>query len=565
MMIVDFAADYLAPHVPVEREAIRRALELPPRPEMGDAAFPCFLLSKTMKKAPAVIAAELASGLNGLPSDIRAEANGPYLNLFFDPHVWSPRLLEAALAPEFGQSQSGAGKRIVIDLSSPNIAKPFGIGHLRSTMIGNALANLYAASGWDVVKVNHLGDWGTQFGKLIEAYKRWGDDKRLHAEPIRESLRLYVKFHEAAEEEPELEDRAREWFRRLENGDAEAERLWRFFVDVSLVEFERVYKRLGVTFDHVLGESFYNDKMGAVIEALERNGLLEESDGAKVVRLDERNMPPCLILKSDGTTIYPTRDLATAIYRKEAMGADRLLYVVGAEQSLHFGQVFAVLAKMGYHWTEECRHIAFGLMKIGGQKMSTRRGKVVFLDEVLDEAVQKAEEIITEKNPGLPDIRAVAEAIGVGAVIFGDLRNNRQLEVNFSLEEALRFEGETGPYVQYTYARTMSLLDKGIAIGSVPEEEADLKVLGGKEAWICLKLLAGFPDAVAESVRQNEPSELARFLLDAAKGFNRYYHHERIITRDPAETKAKLLLTAAVSAVLGKGLGMLGLKAPVRI
>ncbi|WP_274648505.1 arginine--tRNA ligase [Paenibacillus humicola] len=569
-LLLKWAAAKLEGIVPLPEDNIYALLELPPRPELGDAAFPCFTLARPLAKPPARIAAELAERLNGAGGEgIRAEAAGPYLNLFFEPACWGPKLMEAALDPAFGTSDRRAGERVVIDLSSPNIAKPFGVGHLRSTMIGSALARLYRASGYDVVTVNHIGDWGTQFGKLLEAYLRWGDEEALKRDPIRESLKLYVRFHEEAERDPQLEEEGRRRFWMLENGDPEALRLWRFFVTFSMEEFERVYARLGVTFDHTLGESFYNGKMDAVVRRLAELGLLEESDGAQVVRLDDKAMPPCLIVKSDGTTIYGLRDLATALYRRREMGADRLLYVVGAEQSLHFSQVFEVLRRMGEPWAEQCRHIAFGLMKLEGRKMSTRRGQVVYLDDVLDEAVRRAEAIIAEKNPSLRERRETAEAVGIGAVVFGDLKNGRMLEVDFSLDEALRFEGETGPYVQYAAARAYRLLD---ASGLAPESSFvpaaarhDGPSLTAPSAWDLLKALGAYPEAVAEAVRLNEPSVLARYLLDAAKRFNRFYHQERIMTSDAEETAAKLRLAAACAGVLESGLGMLGIRAPRQI
>ncbi|QYR23831.1 arginine--tRNA ligase [Paenibacillus sp. sptzw28] len=567
-MLLRWAAERLLPLVPLSQEEIGAILELPPNPELGDVAFPCYTLSRQWKRPPAAISEELAIRINEQPTGIRAEAKGPYLNLFFEPLQWVPRLLETILHPDFACSDEGDGRRVVIDLSSPNIAKPFGVGHLRSTMIGNALANLYRASGYDVVTVNHIGDWGTQFGKLMEAYTRWGDEEKLRQEPIRESLRLYVQFHDEAEKDKTLEDDARRWFWKLENGDPEAQRLWQYFVAFSMEEFDRVYARLGVTFDHTLGESFYNDKMGHVVRQLTDLQLLEESDGAQVVRLDEEGMPPCLILKSDGTTIYPTRDLATAIYRKNEMGADKLLYVVGGEQKLHFAQVFAVLKRMGMDWSDRCEHIAFGLMKFGGRKMSTRRGQVVFLDEVLDEAVSKAEAIIAGKNPDLTDRHEVAQAVGIGAVIFGDLKHNRMLEVDFSLDEALRFEGETGPYLQYTAARAHKLLDKCGLIGAEANQgslEQSADYLSDSAAWECLKTLAAYPDAIRDAVRLGEPSIVARYLLDAAKQFNRFYHQERIITDSEQATRGKLVLVAAVLRVLRSGLSMLGLKSPNQI
>jgi arginyl-tRNA synthetase len=567
-MLMQWAAECLKPLVPLDAAQIERLMERPPRPELGDAAFPCFALAKQLKQAPQAIAADLAAKRRGKEGEIRAVAEGPYVNLFFEPAVWGPRVLKEALLPNYGRSHEGRGIKVAIDMSSPNIAKPFGVGHLRSTMIGNALANLYRASGYEVVTVNHLGDWGTQFGKLIAAFKRWGDKASLERDPIRESLKLYVKFHDELEEEPELEEEARAWFRKLEEGDEEAGALRRYFVDASLQEFDRVYARLGISFDYVLGESFYNDKMAAVVDTLAERGLLEDSDGAKVVRLDALGMPPCLIMKSDGTTIYATRDLATAFYRTRELAADRLLYVVGSEQSLHFQQVFAVLDALEAGWASRCEHVAFGLMKFEGKKMSTRRGKVVFLDDVLDEAVRKAEAIIAEKNPGLPHAAEVAAAVGVGAIVFGDLKNSRQLEVNFSLEDALRFEGETGPYVQYTYARAVSLLDKGLQLypNEYSEEEQDggirPEALTGHLAWECLKQLTEFPDAIRNAVRENEPSILARYLLETSKKFNRYYRHERVLSSDEEESRTRLLLTAAIAGVLKSGLALLGIQAP---
>ncbi|RAP73475.1 arginine--tRNA ligase [Paenibacillus montanisoli] len=577
-LLLQWAAVQLQPYLSaaMTHDEIAQVLELPPNPELGDAAFPCFSLSRQWKRSPVDIAAELAEHIGaGGPSNVRAAANGPYLNLFFEREEWAPKLLAPLLLAEFGQSQAGAGQRVIIDMSSPNIAKPFGVGHLRSTMIGNALAQLYRASGYEVVTVNHIGDWGTQFGKLLEAYTRWGDEAKLKEEPIRESLRLYVKFHEEAESDPSLEDKARHWFWKLENGDEEAYKLWRHFVSFSMEEFDRVYARLGVQFDHTLGESFYNDKMAAVVSRLQELRLLEESDGAQVVRLEEEGLPPCLILKSDGTTIYPTRDLATALYRKNEMGGDLLLYVVGAEQKLHFQQVFAVLKRMGEEVADECLHLPFGLMKFGGRKMSTRKGQVIFLDEVLDEAVSKAAAIIAEKNPDLADAQDTAEAVGIGAIVFGDLLHHRMLEIDFSLDDALRFEGETGPYVQYTAARAFKLLDKGgltladaearSLSGAVTESGGLGRHLAGAAAWECLKLLAAYPESIANALRQNEPAVVARFLLDAAKRFNRFYHQERILTENREETEARLLLAAAVAGVLRSGLALLGLRTPEQI
>jgi arginyl-tRNA synthetase len=449
-------------------------------------------------------------------------------------------------------------------MSSPNIAKPFGIGHLRSTIIGKALVNLYRAAGYEVVNVNHLGDWGTQFGKLIVAYSRWGDRELLEQEPIRESLRLYVKFHEQSDNDPNLEDEAREAFAKLERGDPEIQLLWQYLVNVSMKEFQRVYDRLDVTFDYNTGESFYLDKIDAVVSQLQDLSLLEESEGAQVVRLDEEQIPPCLILKNDGSTIYAVRDLATALYRKHTLHADSILYVVGSEQSLHLQQVFSVLRKMGYTWWENCHHVPFGLMTLDGKKMSTRKGKVVFLEEVLDEAVLRAEQIINEKNPDLPNKKEIAEAVGVGAVIFGDFKHHRLLSVDFNLEEAVSFDGETGPYLQYTYARICSLIRKGSFEELRGIHKVDGAFLSSETAWECLKTLSRYEAVLQEAIRDNEPFIVARYLLDLAKNFNRFYNSGKIISEHVNETEkfAKLSLSAAVANVLKHGLTLLGMKTP---
>ncbi|CAI6034091.1 Arginine--tRNA ligase [Paenibacillus sp. JJ-100] len=588
-MLLKHAASVIAPFTNLTEEEILRLLEVPPKEEMGDAAFPCFSLAKSLKKAPDMIAGEIAAGLKA--SGVDATASGAYVNIRFDRYEYAPQLLDELSRETFGKLELGQGARVVIDMSSPNIAKPFGIGHLRSTVIGAALYRLYNEAGYNSVSVNHLGDWGTQFGKQIAAYKRWGNEEELLADPIRNSLELYVRFHEEAEKDPSLESEAREWFRKLEQGDEEAQRLWAFFVKVSMQEFNRMYARLNVEFDHILGESFYNDKMGAVVEELQAKGLLEESEGALVVRLDEENMPPCLIIKKDGTTIYPTRDLATAIYRHDVMQADRLVYVVGGEQKLHFSQVFSVLSKMGYAWAAACEHIPFGLMRFEGRKMSTRRGKVVFLQEVLDEAVARALNIIKEKNPNLEQPEQVAEAVGVGAIIFGDLRNNRMNDIDFSLEDAVSFEGETGPYVQYTHARIQSVLAR-VADTTLEEQDTSVNVMGntvagregdegvplnekGKEetaaihvgdtSWALLKLLCDYPTYLEKAVLRNEPSVIAKYTIDVAQAFNRFYHAERIADA-PSDIKAfRVRLAQHTATRLAYNLSLLGVQAPERM
>ena len=588
-VLLNHAASVIAPFTNLTEEEILSLLEVPPKAEMGDAAFPCFSLAKSLKKAPVMIADEIAAGLQA--SGVDASAAGAYVNIRFDRYEYAPQLLDELSRETFGKLELGQGARVVIDMSSPNIAKPFGIGHLRSTVIGAALYRLYNEAGYTSVSVNHLGDWGTQFGKQIAAYKRWGNEVELLADPIRNSLELYVRFHEEAEKDPSLEIEARDWFRKLEQGDEEAQRLWAFFVKVSMQEFDRMYARLNVEFDHILGESFYNDKMGAVVEELQAKGLLEESDGALVVRLDEENMPPCLIIKKDGTTIYPTRDLATAIYRHDVMQADRLIYVVGGEQKLHFSQVFSVLSKMGYAWAAACEHIPFGLMRFEGRKMSTRRGKVVFLQEVLDEAAARALNIIKEKNPNLEQPEQVAEAVGVGAIIFGDLRNNRMNDIDFSLEDAVSFEGETGPYVQYTHARIQSVLAR-VADTSLEERDTSVDVMGntvaggegddgvpwnekgteetaaihvGDTSWALLKLLCDYPTYLEKAVLRNEPSVIAKYTIDVAQAFNRFYHAERIADA-PSDIKAfRVRLAQHTATRLAYNLSLLGVQAPERM
>lgn len=565
MMLFQWAAEALKNYVQLEERQILELLEVPPSASMGDVAFPCFALAKQFRKAPQAAAKDIADAFN--EPYLTSEAAGPYVNLKFDRGYFGKVMmkeLEAGHVPKTGE-----GIKVVIDMSSPNIAKPIGIGHLRSTMIGAALYNMHKLAGFDVVSVNHLGDYGTQFGKQIAAYKRWGDDKAIAENPIAESLQLYVRFHEEAERDDTLEPEARAWFRKLEAGDEEARKLWSYFVDVSLEEFNRMYDRLHVHFDYTLGESFYNDKMQSVVTELQSEGLLEESDGALVVRLDDEGMPPCLIIKNDGTTIYPTRDLATAIYRHDVMKADRILYVVGGEQALHFKQVFSVLRRMGKTWADSCIHVPFGLMRFEGKKMSTRRGKIVMLEKVLDEAVDRAMAIINEKNPELANKEQVANAVGIGAVIFGDLKNNRMNEVDFSLEEALNFDGETGPYVQYTYARTQSILAKGAAMDeSEPEvssETAGNPDVLGDSGWELLKLLTGFPDKLQRGIRLQEPSVLARYALDVAQSFNQFYNKERIVIHDLEKRAARLQLTRLAASSLSRTMKLLGVETPDRM
>ncbi|MDA5108483.1 arginine--tRNA ligase [Brevibacillus thermoruber] len=543
-------------------ETVYDMLETPPNPSMGDIAFPCFQLAKALRKAPPLIAAELAGEVSGAP--IReAKAVGPYLNLFLDQESVARDVIGTILTQgsAYGSRDIGQGRNVPIDLSSPNIAKPFSMGHLRSTVIGNAIANIMEKHGYRPIRINHLGDWGTQFGKLIVAYKLWGDEEKVKAEPIKELLHLYVRFHEEAEKDPSLEDQGREWFKKLEDGDEEARRLWQWFRDESLKEFMKIYDLMGVQFDSFHGEAFYNDKMDRVVSMLEEKGLLTESDGALVVNLDEYDMPPCLIKKSDGATLYATRDLAAALYRHETYNFAKALYVVGNEQRLHFQQLYKVLEKMGFEWAKEMYHIPFGMMLKDGKKMSTRKGKVVLLEEVLAQAIEDVLNVIREKNPSLENKEEVARQVGVGAVIFHDLKNYRLNDINFSWEEMLTFEGETGPYVQYTHARACSLLRKG---GYEPTSEVKLPAgaLDSKEAWAVITLLNSFPEVIDRAREQFDPSQIGKYVIDLAQAFNKFYANVRILAEEEDVKTARLQLVAAVVTVLKEGLRLLGLAAP---
>lgn len=537
-------------------------LETPPNPAMGDVAFPCFQLAKALRKAPPMIAAELAEQISGAPLK-EVKAVGPYVNLFLDQEIVAQQVIRTVLSQgkAYGDSDLGKGRNVPIDLSSPNIAKPFSMGHLRSTVIGNAIANIMEKQGYKPVRINHLGDWGTQFGKLIVAYKLWGDEEKVKAEPIKELLSLYIRFHEEAENDPSLEDQGREWFKKLEDGDAEAEHLWTWFRDESLKEFMKIYDLMNVSFDSTNGEAFYNDKMDRVVQLLEEKGLLTESDGAQVVTLDEYDMPPSLIKKSDGATLYATRDLAAALYRHETYDFAKAVYVVGNEQRLHFQQLYKVLEKMGYPWAANMHHIPFGMMLKDGKKMSTRKGKVVLLEEVLAQAIADVQKVIEEKNPTLANKEEVSRQVGVGAVIFHDLKNYRLNDINFSWEEMLTFEGETGPYVQYTHARACSLLRKG---SYQPGSQDSLApgALDSKEAWAVVTLLNAFPDVVERAGDNFDPSLIGKYVIDLAQVFNKFYANVRILAEEEEIKASRLQLVSAVTIVLKEGLRLLGLAAP---
>ena len=554
---------------PVQLEAL---IEVPPQPSLGDYAFPCFTLAKTMRKAPTVIATGLAEQLRGQLDHIdRIEVVGGYLNFFMNRSQFiANTILEVrAAGRSYGSATATGQDPVIIEFSSPNIAKPFHVGHAFTTIIGNALSRIYTHLGYSVVRMNHLGDYGTQFGKLIVAYHLWGDEKALLREPIHELLRIYVRFHEEAEKDPELEKRAREHFRHLEEGRPEEMALWQRFRDLSLLEFAQVYERLGIEFDNYNGESFYSSQIPAVVSMLEEKGLLEDSEGARVVRLDEFDLPPCIILKSDGTTIYASRDIASALYRYEKYHFQKNIYVVGTPQALHFRQVFGVLEKAGYDFAKNCVHVGFGLVRFADRKLSTRSGDVIFLQDLLQEAVDKTLEIIRTnaalRAPDMTeaDMREIAERVGLGAITYTFLKNSRERDIVFSYEEMLDFEGDSAPYVLYTYARARSILRKAAASpdGVEPAGLDALLQLGTDEEFILAKLIEGLPLSIAKAASTDEPFMLVRQITQLARAFNKYYHNEPILaTADPKLRQARLALLDTVCEVLHIGLDLVGIR-----
>ncbi|HGF7643819.1 TPA: arginine--tRNA ligase [Enterococcus faecium] len=539
-------------------EQVEQLLENPKSAEHGDVAFPAFSLAKVYRKTPQQIAADLAEKIDSANFE-KIEVVGPYLNFFMNKELISKKVLQTVVKEKehYGDSNIGNQGTVPIDMSSPNIAKPISMGHLRSTVIGNSIGFIMEKIGYQPIRINHLGDWGTQFGKLIVAYKKWGTEEAVKAEPINELLRLYVQFHEVAETEPELNEEARAWFKRLEEGDEEAIQLWQWFRDESMKEFNKIYDLLEVRFDSLNGEAFYNDKMDEIVKLLEEKHLLNEDKGAEIVDLSAYDLNPALIKKSDGATLYITRDLAAALYRKRTYDFKQSLYVVGNEQSYHFKQLKAVLKEMGFDWSDDMRHIPFGLITQGGKKLSTRKGKIVLLEEVLNEAIQSAKEQISEKNPDLENKDAVAKQVGVGAVIFHDLKNDRLNTFDFNLEEVVRFEGETGPYVQYTHARAVSLLEKA---GFVPSETADY-ALNDDTSWEVVKLVQKYPETVLSAGEKYEPSVIAKHAIKLAQAFNKYYAHTKILA-DDEQKEARLALVYAVTVLLKEDLRLLGLHAP---
>ena len=543
-------------------EEIISLLEYPPDSAMGDLAFPCFRLSRVLRSAPPRIAATLSEAIHD-PAFARVEAVGGYLNLFIDTAAMAERLIGdiAAAGDSYGSPAIGEGRTVVLDYSSPNVAKPFHIGHLGTTVIGHSLKLLHEFAGYKCIGINHLGDWGTQFGKLIVAYRRWGDRAEVEAREIDELVRLYVKFHAEAEADPTLEDEARAEFKKLEMHDEENLALWRWFIEISLREYSKTYRMLGIEFDSYNGESFYTDKMPAEIEKIRAAGLLTIDDGASVVNLEEWKMPPCLILKRDGSTLYPTRDIAAAAYRHATYDFDKCIYVTSAGQSLHFAQWFKVVELMGYDWYDRLHHVPYGTVSLGGAKLATRTGNVVLLKDLFAEAVEKVRAITAEKNPDAAIDEEVVEAVGVGAVIFYYLSGSRIHDINFSLSDALSFDGNTGPYAQYTYARTCSLLEKA---GGVPAYKASAPLTEEERALV--RVLALFPERVEEALAEYEPSVITRYILDLCAAFNRFYHECQILSAEDEAVRANRIATvAAVHTVLGRALRLICLKTPEKI
>ena len=539
-------------------------LETPPDKKLGDYALPCFRLSKTLRRAPQMIASALAERMSGEEID-RVEVVGGYMNIFVSRGSLAEGIVKAVLANpgRWGSSEVGKGKTVCLDYSSINIAKRFHIGHLSTTMIGHSLKRIYDFNGYTTVGINHLGDWGTQFGKMICAYKKWGNREEVEAGGVQAMVDLYVRFHAEAEKDPSLEDEGRAWFKKIEDGDPEAMEIFSWFKEVTLKDTQRVYDLLGVSFDSYNGEAFYNDKMGPVVDELREKGLLVESQGAQVVQLEEYGMPPALVLRSDGATLYITRDLAAAFYRHNTYHFDKCLYVVAYQQNLHFKQLFKILELMGHDWYKGMEHVSFGMVSYEGRALSTREGYVVYLEDLLNKAIEKAREIIEEKSPNLPNKDEVARQVGVGAVVYFDLHNERIKDIDFRWERALSFEGETGPYVQYTHARCCSVLRKAQAYA---DAEPDYGVLCDDEALDVLMLISRFPEVVRKAMEQNEPSLITRHTTSLAQAYNKYYFEHRIMEEnDPAGSAARVRLTDAVRDVIKTGLYLIGVEAPERM
>ena len=554
-------------------EEIEQAVEIPSDKKMGDYAFPCFKLAKVLRKAPPLIAGDIAGAIAEDPMFEKVEQVNAYVNMFISKETFTGDVVRDVMAAgeRFGHSDYGESKKVIVEYSSPNIAKPFHIGHLRSTGIGNALYRIYDAMGYDVVRINHLGDYGTQFGKMIVAYRKWGNEEDVKNAPIKTLLEYYTRFHVEAEDDPELEQEARDTFAALERGEKEELELWQWFRDESLKEFTEVYDMLGIEFDSYAGESFYSDKMPRVLDELKEKGLLEESQGAQVVDLEDKGLGTALITKSDGSTLYITRDIAAAIYRKETYDFYKNIYVVASQQDLHFAQWIEIVEMLGYDWARDCVHVPFGMVSLEEGTMSTREGRVVFLKDVLEGAIEKTKEIMLEKNVNTDNVDETAAMVGIGAVLFQELSNNRIKDYVFKWDRVLNFDGETGPYVQYTYARSASVLRKAgeetvAAAGQkAASGEIDLSKITGEAAYDLTKLIYRFPQVVIEAGEKYEPSIVTRHIVSVAQAFNKFYHDEQILVDDEEEKLAKLALVICAGNTIKNGLALLGIKAPERM
>ena len=540
-------------------EEISQLIEIPPKPEMGDFAFPCFRLAKSYHKAPPMIAQDLKESIGDQAFLSEIKVIGGYLNFYVDKAQYAQQIIDKYNnATDYGCSDQGKDKTICIDYSSPNVAKNFHVGHLRTTIIGNSLYKIFSKLGYKVVRINHLGDWGTQFGKLIVAYKKWGSREAVEEKGIEELMDIYVKFHEEAEKDDSLNDEARAWFLKMEQGNEEALEIWQWFRNISLKEFMRVYNILGMEFDSFAGESFYRDKTADVIKRLTDDGLLKESQGAMIVPLDEYDMPPCIVAKKDGSSIYATRDLAAILYRKATYNFDRCLYVTGLEQKLHFAQVFKVIELMGNDYAKNLVHIPYGLVSLKSGKISSRKGNVIFAEDLLRESINKTTSIIEEKNPDIPDKEEVAKQVGIGAIIFNDLYNQRIKDVIFDWNKLLNFDGETGPYVQYTYARASSVLRK---IGEVPDT-IDYTLLTDEASIGLLKEIERYPQVIKDAAERYEPSVIARYSIDLAHAFNKFYHECQINVEDETTKYTRTNVVKIARYIIKDALSLLGIQCP---
>lgn len=558
-------AEGLARETGLDANELLYKIETPPDRKMGDYAFPTFMLAKTMRKNPAVIAQELKEKLSDVEGVREIAVAGPYLNFFIDTTALAENVLKAVLeeGDRFGSSDIGKGKTTIVEYSSPNIAKPFHIGHIRTTIIGDSIKRIYKHLGYNVEAINHLGDYGTQFGMMIEAYKRWGDDDVIEKNPIPELVKLYVRINQEAETNKELLDNSREWFRKLESGDEEAVALWQWFRDLSLDEFKRVYNMLDVEFDSYRGESYYSDLMLKAVDEIKAKGLLVEDQGAQIINLDKYNLPPAIIIKSDGSTIYLTRDIATAIFRKDTYDFYKNIYVVGSQQNLHFQQLKAILKEMGYDWADDCIHVPFGMVSLPEGTLSTRRGKVVYLEDVLNRATEKVDDILREREEKngytMENREELARQVGIGAVKFQELFNQRIKDYVFDWDRTLSFDGETGPYVQYTHARMHSLLEKG---AFDPAKSVDVKALTLDDEKELLQQLYGFNQVIVDSHEKYEPYLVTRYITECAKTFNKYYTNTPILVEDDDIKNARILLVYGVKNMIKIGLNLLGIEAP---